>query len=87
MKRLLACALSASPCAAQAPALVEVPGPPGYPLPAHSRHGMVASSSSIASAAGVERLKRGGARPASPNMYGLLRGEANSVPASALYPQ
>src|SRR5260370_18809383 len=60
LKRLFACALSASLCAAQAPVPVEAPGPSGYPLPAHSRHGMVASSSSIASAAGVEALKRGG---------------------------
>lgn len=35
-------------------------GPAGYPLPAHSKHGMVASSSAIASAAGVAILKSGG---------------------------
>jgi gamma-glutamyltranspeptidase/glutathione hydrolase len=32
----------------------------GYPLPAHGRHGMVASSNGIASSVGVEVLKRGG---------------------------
>lgn len=35
-------------------------GPAGYPLPAHAKRGMVASSSAIASAVGVEVLKRGG---------------------------
>ncbi len=32
----------------------------GYPLPVHGRHGMVASSSSIATSAGLAVLKRGG---------------------------
>jgi gamma-glutamyltranspeptidase/glutathione hydrolase len=32
----------------------------GYPLPAHGQHGMVASSSGIASRIGLEVLKRGG---------------------------
>jgi gamma-glutamyltranspeptidase/glutathione hydrolase len=32
----------------------------GYPLPAHGQHGMVASSSGIASRVGLEVLKRGG---------------------------
>src|SRR5580700_1588846 len=32
----------------------------GYPMPAHGRHGMVASSDRIASSVGVDVLKRGG---------------------------
>src|ERR1700722_19886978 len=32
----------------------------GYPLPAHGRHGMVASSDRIASSVGLDVLKRGG---------------------------
>ncbi len=47
-------------CAAQTTAPAAASGPTGYPLPSHSRHGMVASSSSIASEAGVRILKAGG---------------------------
>jgi len=60
LTRGLVFGLSALLCSAQVPAPTGASGPSGSPLPAHSKHGMVASSSSIASAAGVEILKRGG---------------------------
>lgn len=51
---------TAAVCSAQASFQAEAPGPSGYPFPKHSKHGMVASSSAIASAAGVDVLRRGG---------------------------
>ncbi len=45
---------------AQQPSGAKRPKDIGYPLPAHGQHGMVASSSGIATSAGLDVLKRGG---------------------------
>ena len=47
-------------CIAQGPGTADVAVTTGLPLPVHGRHGVVASSSAIASHVGVEVLKRGG---------------------------
>src|SRR5579862_4403657 len=45
---------------AQSPSDSKRPREIGYPMPVHGRHGMLASSSGIATSAGLEVLKRGG---------------------------
>ena len=54
VKRLLAIVITGALCFGQRS------GETGYPLPQHGAHGMVASVSSIASAVGLDVLKRGG---------------------------
>jgi gamma-glutamyltranspeptidase/glutathione hydrolase len=58
--KLLACLFLTVVVWAQAPTQTEAPALAGSPLPEHGRHGMVASSSAIASGVGVEILQAGG---------------------------